>query len=94
MKHGSTSFYFNGGNLINSCVSQICISAKAIRLACPLEKVPSVARRKGEVSVAIKYRAATLPSARKARSYLPFQGRYVGRFENHNLFIFIESIRA
>ena len=29
------------------------------------------------VSGAIKYRAATLPSARKARSHLPFQGRYI-----------------
>ena len=29
------------------------------------------------VGVAIKYRVATLPSARKARSHLPFQGRYI-----------------
>lgn len=29
------------------------------------------------VSVAIKYSATTLPSARKARSHLPFQGRYI-----------------
>ena len=33
------------------------------------------------VGVAIKYRAATLPSARKARSHLPFQGRYIRHAE-------------
>ena len=33
------------------------------------------------VSGAIKYRAATLPSARKARSHLPFQGRYIRHAE-------------
>ena len=32
---------------------------------------------KGAERVAIKYRVATLPSARKARSHLPFQGRYI-----------------
>ncbi len=32
---------------------------------------------KGVERVAIKYRAATLPSARKARSHLPLQGRYI-----------------
>ena len=32
---------------------------------------------KGAERVAIKYRIATLPSARKARSHLPFQGRYI-----------------
>ena len=35
------------------------------------------AGRKGAERVAIKYRVATLPSARKARSHLPFQGRYI-----------------
>ena len=33
--------------------------------------------RKGAERVAIKYRAATLPSTRKARSHLSFQGRYI-----------------
>ena len=32
---------------------------------------------KGAERVAIKYRVATIPSARKARSHLPFQGRYI-----------------
>ena len=32
---------------------------------------------KGAERVAIKYRVATLPSACKARSHLPFQGRYI-----------------
>ena len=32
---------------------------------------------KGAERVAIKYSVATIPSARKARSHLPFQGRYI-----------------
>ena len=41
-----------------------------------VRRMPVFFAGKGAERVAIKYRVATLPSARKARSHLPFQGRY------------------